>query len=946
MVFDYQVGSLIGKSTDALRTVSAKHIKKGDALLIVGGACEVNGSQAKYDLMVIDDKKTGLFLAGWIMAQQSEELQLKAIEEIKNMGVANVSSLQGQTGAVMRNLCGAAAGIMTTPWEGPCHALEGLAIDLTGHRFKALINIVEEDKMVMRECDLLVMSVTDGNVYAFYVHEHAIKLIEMEVNHFVTLVKTRPTIEVDHPIDLSSTPTLLALMKNLDKEPGSQYLRPGLVRASTLSYLVSNAPHFEPDASWRLLLPIGGGGEDKDQVGVVSWEVALACEAGLVRAKRLGKFMPAEVPSDKIIVNRLFKELVKLDGTKGVVEISLLGTPIVSPAKDRAQGGGAQGQDGGQGAGLQGNSGGLRQPTYAQVAAGTCGALGGGIGGGGNAQQGTQAGTGQAGNLVGGAGGVADVASPGQLDVGGQATGAHSTPDTHPEVWQLRGFVLNPEEWKDFIERGVVIFEKNEKRHATVLSSTYMAHGALQRYLNGVGSAVLGGLVFDKCQPGMRADQVLDLLFALDSHKSTVESNLRGAMALNPPIPGMADGGSWASNTGLRMVSDDGKLGETERRERTVLQADATSLQGDPEASAKLRALAVDLLGDDKEAAAGAVLVACTLDKRFARLLNYGTMVQQGLTGHCAQELETTIMGIRSILSRRHEKFVTAGTNNVCSDVMARALASIRQGRLRNLKLLELLDLIDKSTKLQPLAGLVDHADADILVHVAIAVLSTSWSYVQVADTAKIAIFCNTLSECIRKARNDGVPWVKSDTENYGLSQFMAAVWRKCDSNTESLMVAESTKPRSTPLIAWLNDGAFEWVRDLSAARGSAAAVAAAEKCTNRLLGEARKQSEAAGKARQTRSGGSSTAQEPPAKKSKSAKKKAAKAAGKSTANSQSPAAAPAAADPKVGDSRNKVQAELKTKYGVQDGKDPCYFHFINGKCNFTADNCRFHHVG
>ena len=62
--------------------------------LIVGGACEVNGGQAKYDLLVLDDRKTGLFLAGWIMAQQSGELQQKAIEEIKEMGVCNVFSLQ------------------------------------------------------------------------------------------------------------------------------------------------------------------------------------------------------------------------------------------------------------------------------------------------------------------------------------------------------------------------------------------------------------------------------------------------------------------------------------------------------------------------------------------------------------------------------------------------------------------------------------------------------------------------------------------------------------------------------------------------------------------------------------------------------------------------------------------------------------------------------------
>ena len=73
---------------------------------------EVNGvNRAKYDLLVLDGKKTGLFLAGWIMAQQTGELQQKAIEEIKEMGVCNVFSLQGQTQAVMRNLCGAAGGV-------------------------------------------------------------------------------------------------------------------------------------------------------------------------------------------------------------------------------------------------------------------------------------------------------------------------------------------------------------------------------------------------------------------------------------------------------------------------------------------------------------------------------------------------------------------------------------------------------------------------------------------------------------------------------------------------------------------------------------------------------------------------------------------------------------------------------------------------------------------
>ena len=504
--------------------------------------------------------------------------------------------------------------------------------------------------------------------------------------------------------------------------------------------------------------------------------------------------------------------------------------------------------------------------------------------------------------------------------------------------------VVDDAEWQTFICLAVSIYVKEEKRHASVLSSVYTAHGALQRYLNSFPAAVVAGLLFDKCGPGMRADVLMDLLVALDDQKAAVQDRVRAAGVGQDTASSSA---GWSNNAGLRMVSSDDKLDETQRRERTVLQTDAQSLQNDLVGSKVLRDLQIGLQGDEKEAAAGEVLAACSRDVRLHRLLLSGEQIQPALAGNCAQELETCVMGIRSIMARRHERFVTAGSNNVCSDLQAKALAAIRLGRMRNVKLLNLLDMPDKSTKASPLEGFVDVHDGDVCIQVAIGLLASAWSYVQVADTASIAIFCNTLAEVIRKARGDGVRWVKTDAETYGLSQFMASVWRKVDMNTESMMVAESVRPRGAPQITWLQDGTYEWVRDLASARGSAAAVAAAEKTTNRLLAEARKQSEGGTKARQTRSGGGGgggNANEPPAKKTKTKKKKAAKGSPGAAASTAAPAAAPAAATESPSELRRRVQTELKAKYGQKDGKDPCFFFLHNGVCNYTADNCKFHH--
>ena len=798
--------------------------------------------------------------------------------------------------------------------------------------------------MVTRSCGIKVVRVTDaGVVDAFYVHNTVVHLIQVEAEAFKILIKTRPRTMASYAVPLAGCPLLFALLDKVESEPGAAVLQQGEVLSTTVNDLVVNVPQFEPGAPWRQVLPIGGGGEDEEGVLAVCGEVAFACEQGLMRAKRLRKEMPAEMPSDRNMIWRLFAELVKEDVLQGGLTFDSLGNPIVTDNRDRAPETQVQGAVGGQGAGPQVSPGG--QPPAAG---------GGGFQGAGAADVGGGAGNGQlaveqnlgldSGAVGGGAGGIGQDPQMVVLEGTRVRSRSDSTPDAHPEVWQLRGFAGDAVEWQDLLRRGVVIYCKDKERQASVLASTYMAHGALQRYLGKFSQAVLAAFLFDKCRLGMQADVMVDLLLALDEHRGVVEANLTAAKAAAGQSPAGL-GSNWANNASLRMVTDDKNLDETQKRERTVMQSDASSLQNDEPASLKLRELMHGLHGDDKEAAAGEVSLACSRDVRIARLLVYGTNVQPALSGNCAQELETIVMGIRSIMALRHERFVTAGSNGVCSDRMSVALSCIRSGKMRNLRLLDLLDVADKSTKKQPLAGLADHADADILIHVAIGVMATAWAYVQVGDTAKIAIFCNQLSEAIRKARADGVPWVKSDSHPYGLSDFMASVWRRVDTNTESLMVAESSRPRSPPLIAWIIDGAFEWVRDLSSARGSAAAVAAAERCTNNLLAEARKASEKTANRgnRQLRSNSSSDAAEPPAKKSKSARKKAAKAA-KPAAGAASPT--PAADDSKVGDSRNKVQADLKAKYGVQSGKDPCYFHFINGKCNFTADNCRFHHVG
>ena len=90
-------------------------IKKNDALVIVGGACGVNGGQEKFDVLSFADHRIGSRMASWLLAQQTDEEETVAIEEIKTMGVCKVVVLKGQTGSMMRGLCGVAA-ILPIGW--------------------------------------------------------------------------------------------------------------------------------------------------------------------------------------------------------------------------------------------------------------------------------------------------------------------------------------------------------------------------------------------------------------------------------------------------------------------------------------------------------------------------------------------------------------------------------------------------------------------------------------------------------------------------------------------------------------------------------------------------------------------------------------------------------------------------------------------------------------
>ena len=104
MVFERSIGSKIGKWSDAIKTVGAKDVKKNDAIVIIDVACGVNGSPEKFDVLSFADRKIGALMAGWILAQQTDEDQTVAIEEIKTMGVCKVVVLEGQTGSMMRGM--------------------------------------------------------------------------------------------------------------------------------------------------------------------------------------------------------------------------------------------------------------------------------------------------------------------------------------------------------------------------------------------------------------------------------------------------------------------------------------------------------------------------------------------------------------------------------------------------------------------------------------------------------------------------------------------------------------------------------------------------------------------------------------------------------------------------------------------------------------------------
>ena len=170
MVYERSIGSCIAKVTNAVKKLPGKGINKDDSIVVTNKACGVNGGQAKYDLFIFDDRSTGFLMSGWMLAQQTDELQAQTIEEIKAMGICNVTVLQGQTESMMRSICGPAADAVMTPWQLPYQVLQGDAKELTGQRLRIMLNIQEEQILVMRSCVVNVMEVSDaGMVSGFYV---------------------------------------------------------------------------------------------------------------------------------------------------------------------------------------------------------------------------------------------------------------------------------------------------------------------------------------------------------------------------------------------------------------------------------------------------------------------------------------------------------------------------------------------------------------------------------------------------------------------------------------------------------------------------------------------------------------------------------------------------------------------------------------------------------
>ena len=485
-------------------------------------------------------------------------------------------------------------------------------------------------------------------------------------------------------------------------------------------------------------------------------------------------------------------------------------------------------------------------------------------------------------------------------------------------------------------------------RHAAARASL------IEKWLKGAGE-LLDPLLIAGNPPGQDAGGLLSIVLAARaSSGAAVGADGRAGAASASAITEQPRRLSVVVHSS---ASESATLSEVERRERTQVQSDASSLQDDAASMARLQQMVRSAEAGDGGASLNKV-VASEPEGTLSRLLYSGADISS-VTVDAEPSTVHAISMVRGVLNSALERAVCGSNATQPSDRLIRALGAVRLRRLGRVRLCHLLDMDDRGTAVSPLAEFAHMTTSDAITNFTMAFqrMQTAWVFAAPSHAAQAMTFVAALQrECLR-ALTAGASWAE-------VGEYYAAVIRRADRKADGF--AGSPGAPEAPDPRWASDQAHEWVCLLrnraEAARKSQIAkkerleeMAEYRKETDKMLAEvqrkAQKQSPGGSPGKHARGGRGRSGsgqqqwwqqdweqQEWKPKPKGKGKGKDGKGKGKDGGKGKTGQLS----DADFAAKRAEKQEELNTKHGQKDGKNPCFFHHgTPGGCRFSADDCK-----